>query len=75
MSAAYCSRCGRRFRETAPDADGWNGTYIKGVLVGAICPTCQTPEENAEAEINAATIEYRADAFGRLVGRPKGVLG
>jgi hypothetical protein len=42
-----------------------------GVVVGALCPDCQTPEENAEAEINAATLEYQPDPHGRMTARPK----
>lgn len=62
-----CSRCNRRMRST----DGWNATMSRGVAVGYICPTCQTPEDNAEAEINEATLDYGLNPFGRVVGRPK----
>ena len=43
-----------------------------GLVVGVLCARCQTPEENAEAEINLATLEYDVDAAGRVIGRPKG---
>jgi hypothetical protein len=42
-----------------------------GEPIGYLCPNCQTPEENAEAEINLATIDYSVDDQGRMVGRPK----
>jgi len=67
--AMRCSRCGRRPRRR--DLDDWNGTFRRGVLVAALCPRCQTPEEHTEALINQATLDYRTDALGRLTGRPK----
>jgi hypothetical protein len=66
---ARCSRCGRRWRNRQPD---WNITFKDGVAVGFLCPTCQTPQENAEAEVNQATLDYGRDALGRVTGRPKG---
>lgn len=63
-----CSECNRRMRSTA----GWNCTIKSGVIVGNTCPTCQTPEQNAEAEINEATLDYGQDQFGRVIGKPKG---
>lgn len=42
-----------------------------GVVISVLCPTCQTPEENAEAEINLATLTYSRDADGRYRGHPK----
>lgn len=59
-----CMRCGRRYRGRGD----WNAVFEQGVCVGIKCPACQTPEENAEAEINEATIDYNTlslDAFGR----------
>jgi hypothetical protein len=44
----------------------------QGVVVGFLCPGCQTPEENAEAVINESTLVYGRDAQGRLIARPKG---
>lgn len=70
MSKLKCSRCGKRLRGVG---DGWNATLSRGVVVGVLCPDCQTPDENAEAEINLATTDYGVNAFGRLVGFPKGV--
>ena len=63
-----CSECNRRMRSVA----GWNCTIKSGVIVGNICPACQTPEQNAEAEINEATLDYGRDQFGRVIGKPKG---
>lgn len=49
-----CTRCRRRMRSIA----GWNAVFRRGVAVGLLCPDCQTPEENAEAEINEAGLDY-----------------
>jgi hypothetical protein len=62
-----CTRCGT----TGTDHGDWNGQFKSGRVVAIICPACQSPEQNAEAEINAATIVYGTDAFGRLAGRSK----
>lgn len=66
-----CSRCSRSTK--AKRADGWNFDLRGGVVVEIICPSCQTAEENAEAEINEATLNYSVDAFGRFVGASKAV--
>lgn len=45
-----------------------------GRPVGHICPNCQTPEENAEAEINDATTDYsraKLNAFGQMFAPAK----
>lgn len=62
-----CSRCRKVCRGTT----GWNSTIEAGVVVGFLCPTCQSPEENAEAEIHQATLEYGRDPLGRVVGRSR----
>lgn len=62
-----CSRCGRRQRRL----DGWNFTVENGAIVGHLCPDCQTPEENAEAEINEATLIYGTNQYGKLAMWPK----
>lgn len=49
-----CARCGRRYRGQGD----WNAVFRSGVYTGALCPACQTPEENAEAVINEATVDY-----------------
>lgn len=67
-----CTRCNRRARNLATAEDTWNVVLEQGRVVGVICPTCQTVEENAEAEINAATLEYTgADDGGAFRARPK----
>lgn len=50
-SVVKCGRCRKRQRSQA----GWNGEYIAGLLVGHLCPDCQTPEEDLEAELNLIT--------------------
>ncbi len=67
MKVMKCSRCQRRYRGQGD----WNATVERGVIVGVLCPDCQTPDENAEAEINAATLDYERDPSGRITGRPK----
>lgn len=70
MKVTKCSRCRRRMRRN----DGWNTGFKAGIVVGYLCPSCQSPEENAEAEINEATIDYSTgvvDQFGRLWATPK----
>lgn len=49
-----CMRCTRRWR----GSDDWNSTWIQGQCIGLLCPDCQTPEENAEAAINDAGLDY-----------------
>ena len=69
-----CTRCGRRLRS----GDGWNIVFSQGMITGYVCPTCQTPEEHAEAEINAATLDYTTitvDAFGRARVKPLALVG
>ncbi len=52
-----CDTCSGRFDDSS-DQEQWNGVFDRGRLVGALCPDCQTPEENAEAVINGATTDY-----------------
>ncbi|PND55524.1 hypothetical protein CRM90_22500 [Mycobacterium sp. ENV421] len=65
-----CSRCGRRCR-SMQQAESWNVVLHQGILIAIVCDLCQTVEENAEAEINVATLDYRATSDGRVMGRPK----
>lgn len=65
-----CARCRRRLRNL--NTPGWNATFKGGVIVGYLCPDCQTPQENAEAEINEAITVYGRLADGRYIGFPKG---
>lgn len=62
-----CHRCLSRCRR----ADDWNVTTKAGYITEATCPRCQTPEENAEAEINIATLIYSTDALGRWLCTPR----
>lgn len=67
-----CDRCNRKTTETK--CIGWNCTVRRGIIVGYLCPACQTSEENAEAEINEATLDYQGrDAFGRYTASAKGL--
>jgi len=64
-----CMRC--RTGATARSSMNWNFVARRGVIVGFLCSSCQTPEENAEAEINDSTLDYAVDSFGRVVGKTK----
>lgn len=66
---ARCSRCERRMRNR--QSTDWNVNVRQGAIIGFLCPDCQTPEENAEAEINMSTLDYGLDGSGRLIGRLK----
>ncbi len=67
-----CKRCPATTDLHKPDAR-WNAVWDKGYLTGFLCPDCQTPEENAEAEINAATMTpVGIDEAGRAWGRRNG---
>ena len=50
---------------------GWNVVVEFGYITGLLCPSCQTPEENAEAAIHGATLDF-AIINGRLSAVPKG---
>lgn len=63
----HCARCEKKYRGRGD----WNATMRSGRIVGLLCPSCQTPEENAEAAINEATLDYAIDPLGRSVARPK----
>jgi hypothetical protein len=64
-----CKRCTATTFLDKPKA-GWNMVYDKGYLTGYLCPGCQSPEENAEAEINEATVKPTGmDEFGRVWGQ------
>ncbi len=62
-----CGSCGQRW--DGRDLE-WNGVFKDGFRVDARCPDCQSPEDSAEAEINAATTIYGRDSLGRLTVRP-----
>ncbi|HEX7351646.1 hypothetical protein [Brachybacterium sp.] len=46
----------RPFSDKLTDATRWNANFKTGVLVGLLCPKCQTQEEFLEAETNAANL-------------------
>jgi hypothetical protein len=50
-----CARCGRAYDG---DAAHWNRVYVRGRAVQMLCPECQTPDEAAQAEERARTIDY-----------------
>ena len=66
-----CDRCKRRLRNPAAP-ERVECDVQAGRIVGYLCPDCQTPAENAEAEINEATLVYGQTAGGRYFGVPKG---
>ena len=45
-----CYRCAKRCR----NPELWNVVYVAGIELGAICPSCQTVEEDLEAQVNLA---------------------
>lgn len=55
---AKCSKCGRRYRAGAKDADLWNVTFDHGVVTGFTCPACQTDAQDLEAAVNEALTDY-----------------
>lgn len=67
---AKCGECGRR-PKGAKDAAGWNCTLVKGIITGYTCPDCQTVEQDLEAAVNAALLDYHV-RNGRFYGIPKG---
>lgn len=68
LIGAPCSRCTSVFI----GCGDWNVSVKHGYVIGLVCPKCLTAEENAEAVINEATIDYSTDEDGRLLGKPKG---
>jgi hypothetical protein len=48
-----CTRCRKRWRGPgSQDSNLWNADLIAGLIVGHLCPDCQTAEENLGAEVN-----------------------
>lgn len=43
-----CERCGKRFY----GQQGWSEDYVAGLVVGHLCPDCQSPHEDREAELD-----------------------
>lgn len=63
-----CGRCHRRMRNVGE----WNVVMREGHIESYLCPRCQTPEENAGAEVNLATLDYLGPGpDGCFRGRPK----
>lgn len=69
-----CRQCKKRWR----GQDGWNDDYIAGLVIGRVCPDCQTAEENLGAQVNLVlsppskhrTIDLKADgAFAEFIMR------
>ncbi|QLL08846.1 hypothetical protein [Mycobacterium vicinigordonae] len=51
---AKCCRCRKRYRGQGD----WNADFIAGLMVGIICPGCQTAAEHLGAAVNEATVDY-----------------
>lgn len=60
-SPARCLRCGESH---TPGDEGWNADWRQGRGHGLVCPTCQTPEEAAEASVKTAYLDYGNAAVG-----------
>jgi Zn finger protein HypA/HybF involved in hydrogenase expression len=63
-----CVKCGKRLRNIH---EPWNVELKNGKVQWYICPDCQSPEQNVEAEINEATLHYGTLPDGRIIGFPK----
>lgn len=50
--AIECYRCGKRCN--IGSAVEWNIEYVAGLELGAVCPDCQSAEEDIEAQVNEA---------------------
>jgi len=68
---AACDRCPRPYHPNVADAAYWNMVLRDGRIVAVLCPGCQSPEEDMEAEVNQATLSYEADDQGRIWNRPR----
>lgn len=66
-----CSRCGTQKWANRRLSMTWNVIFRQGHVVGMVCPECQTPEENSEAEVNLATTDVFQGPDGRGYWRPK----
>ncbi|MEE8727436.1 MAG: hypothetical protein SOI04_07885 [Bifidobacterium thermacidophilum] len=72
MKTLKCGKCGRRFRERAFDAECWNVTLHAGIITQVLCPDCQTPEQDMEAQVNEAMLDYSRNPAGQIIARMKG---
>lgn len=64
-----CKLCRNTVREA--QSDGWNVEVRKGRVLWFLCPSCQTPEQDLEAQVNEAMLTYGRDDKGRVTGRAK----
>lgn len=64
-----CHRCRRPLRGAG---DGWNVVTREGVARWFLCLDCQTPQRDAEAQANEATLNCGVDPVGRFISCPKG---
>lgn len=62
-SIIRCSRCSTKTK--FKKATDWNIVYDKGLVAGFLCGRCITDQEYAEAEINAATLNYSTATVDR----------
>jgi hypothetical protein len=70
-----CARCHTVATLPTVLEQEWNAVFEDGMVVALICSACQTPEENAEAEINRSAIDYSTggtDELGRAYVRDPG---
>jgi hypothetical protein len=64
-----CYRCAKRCR----NAELWNVDHVAGVELGVICPSCQTVEEDLEAQVNLAM--GATEGLGQLhIDNPDGLM-
>lgn len=63
-----CTVCRRRFRLGSHDVELWNGEWKAGLLVAVLCPKCQTPEQDVEAQVNNMFTHYLGIVNGRAYG-------
>jgi hypothetical protein len=65
-----CMRRGKRCRSEAA-LDTWNAVWIAGQVIGSLCPTCQTPQENAEAAVRETIGETETHRVARAENDPQ----
>ncbi|MBK3588836.1 hypothetical protein JHN49_36225 [Streptomyces sp. MBT57] len=67
-----CHRCGCYAPRdlTSRAAENWNGKWEDGRLALVLCPPCQTPLENAEAEANDAELAVARADGGQFLPDP-----
>lgn len=70
VKGVQCGQCGATTPLT--HMEGWNAEFKAGRVVAIICPNCQTPEQDLEAAVNEAMLDY-SSRDGLIVGTPKGL--